>query len=44
LTRYVGYYFNLAKEEARRGVGFAMVILQREDGVEYIRHQAVAQK
>jgi superfamily II DNA or RNA helicase len=29
LTRYVGYYFNLAKEEARRGVGFAMVILQK---------------
>lgn len=29
LTKYVGYYFNLAKEEVRRGVGFAMVILQR---------------
>jgi len=29
LIKYVGYYFNLAKEEKRRGVGFAMVILQR---------------
>ena len=29
LEKYVGYYFNLAKKEERRGIGFAMVILQR---------------
>ncbi|MEM3605998.1 MAG: helicase-related protein [Candidatus Bathyarchaeia archaeon] len=29
LTKYVGYYFNLAREAQNRGVGFAMIILQK---------------